>query len=284
MTNTDEITHIKKMNNKNKELEEVKEAKRSWITDGLIIASFTAVSYTYAYLYEKGYAKVFDIPTDLIEINIISIIVVALLLIVAFFYLFVIADVIVKIAPKLSKALIVKLSLLSIPLILLIFQLLIYGVRKWERLIVSGMFGAIVILYEFVRPLFTQRDKKTFKEKLEADYEIRIGKKGIFDYLPVSKLIRKQISAVLLVFCIGYLASYSIGQAVAIRKEKFLVVSIPPEVVVLKTYGEKMICAPLNRGKKEIQSSFFIFKIKEDPKMMFSYEKVGPLHLSKTEQ
>ncbi len=45
-----------------------------------------------------------------------------------------------------------------------------------------------------------------------------------------------------------------------------------------------MICAPLNRAKKEIQSSFYIFKIKEDPKMIFSYEKVGPLHVSKTEQ
>jgi phage shock protein PspC (stress-responsive transcriptional regulator) len=272
------------MNNKDKGLEEVKEAKRSWITDGLIIASFTAISYTYAYLYEKGYAEVFDIPTDLIEINLISIMVVALLLMGVFAYLFIIADVIVKKATRLSKALIVKLSVLSVPLILLILQLLIYGVRKWERLIVSAVLGVIVILYEFVRPLFTQRNKKTFKEKLEVDYETRIDKKGIFDYIPVSKIIRKRILSVVLVFCIGYLASYNIGQAVAIYKEKFLIANIPPEVVVLKTYGEKMICAPLNRGKKEIKSSFYIFKIKEDPKMIFSYEKVGPLHVSKTEQ
>ncbi len=190
------------MNNKNKDLEEVKELKRGWITDGLIIASFTAISYTYAYLYEKGYAEVFNIPTDLIEINLISIMVVALLFMGVFAYLVIIADVILKKAPRLSKALIVKLSVISFPLILLVLQLLIYGVRNWKRLIVSAVISVIVILYEFVRPLFTQRDKKTFKEKLEADYETRKGKidkKGIFDYIPVSKIIRKRILAVALV-------------------------------------------------------------------------------------
>jgi hypothetical protein len=58
------------------------------------------------------------------------------------------------------------------------------------------------------------------------------------------------------------------GRAVATRQRDYLVPASAPTTVVLSHFGETLVVAPFNRSTKEVEPSFWVIKIGEDPKLL----------------
>ncbi len=71
--------------------------------------------------------------------------------------------------------------------------------------------------------------------------------------------------------------SFSTGQIKAKSQDKFLIVHSVPETVVLRIYGDNLICAPFERERNQVTRSFVIRKMGDNPDIILNVEMVGPL-------
>jgi len=70
---------------------------------------------------------------------------------------------------------------------------------------------------------------------------------------------------------------YSAGRAHALKQTEYLFPSTYEQSVVLRIYGDNMICAPVDRDKKEVQRSFFVLNVSGATPPTLKLEKIGPL-------
>jgi hypothetical protein len=61
--------------------------KKTWITEGIIIASTPILGYLLTFIYEKGFAEAFNIPISFISPNLTTVFVVTSALVVVFLFL-----------------------------------------------------------------------------------------------------------------------------------------------------------------------------------------------------
>ena len=80
------------------------------------------------------------------------------------------------------------------------------------------------------------------------------------------------------VFLTGIYIASSAGTAEALKQDKFLVTNTSPELVVLRIYGDNLICVPFDRTTGEIEQSFSILKNTGEPVLVLRLEKLGQLH------
>lgn len=59
------------------------------------------------------------------------------------------------------------------------------------------------------------------------------------------------------------------------NQKDFLVPSTSPNSVVLRVYGDNLICAPFNN--KTVEVSFFVLKLDDEPRPLLELKRVGPL-------
>ncbi len=250
----------------------------AWISEGILIASAPVVAYLLTLSYIGGYAGFFQIPTDFISINLSTlfsvagnIAFVAMLvygLFLTFFLLWPHTD-----SPVLKRA----LHLFPFGALLWI-QLIFFGKRLHEwggTLFVVVLFGML----SFVSPLVGRSKGLSYTEKLR-EYDRRQSSRPstVADHLIGSPLGRR-LGTVALWAWFSLVASSSAGRFGAMWKQEFLVPASSPDCVVLISYGENMIVAPFDRKTKEVERSFSILKKGEDPKLLLSWEKVGPLQV-----
>ncbi|MCJ7497382.1 MAG: hypothetical protein MUO78_04525, partial [candidate division Zixibacteria bacterium] len=103
--------------------------------------------------------------------------------------------------------------------------------------------------------------------------------KGIVEYI-LPFVGRGGLIAILSLFLV-LIFSWEAGRSRALKQDEFLILKASPELVVLRIYGENLICAPFDRTTKEVKKTISIFKIGDDPDLKLSLEKVGPLHIEK---
>jgi hypothetical protein len=88
------------------------------------------------------------------------------------------------------------------------------------------------------------------------------------------------ILAILLLLAILPLA-FLVGRGEAMSQQDFLVTftnpSMPPDTVVLRIYGDKMVCASFDFEKREVTKTFFVLKLDDEPRPKIYLAKVGPL-------
>ena len=77
----------------------------------------------------------------------------------------------------------------------------------------------------------------------------------------------------------AYTFTYLEGRAQAINQEEFYVPSPYPNTVVLRIYGGNIICAPVNQARREIEKTYFILKINDEPRPMLIATKTGRLYV-----
>ncbi|MCK4472257.1 MAG: hypothetical protein KAW49_10775 [Anaerolineae bacterium] len=137
----------------------------------------------------------------------------------------------------------------------------------------------LALLIQFVAPIFTQRGKGTYLEKLEAEdrdaREIAKTAKWVVPDWLAQALDR--IGIIGLVFLTTILLARGVGGTLASSQQEFLVTSTSPEMVVLRIYGDNLVCAPFNRSTGEVEQRFVVLKTAEDPDLMLALEEVGPL-------
>jgi hypothetical protein len=136
---------------------------------------------------------------------------------------------------------------------------------------------AVIYAIYFLLPLQTQRNKKTYLDKLEAQDQSEAQIQNLFGY--VGQRIGGGVVVVFTWLVILAFTYNTVGQAIAQGQHQFLVTNTAPAMVVLRIYGDKMICAPFDRNKKEVKRSLVILEVAQDPDLVLSLEAVGPLSL-----
>ena len=88
------------------------------------------------------------------------------------------------------------------------------------------------------------------------------------------------ISVIFLVFCIIGLAFFFLGHERGRNQIEFLVPTDTTDVVVLRHYGDNLICAPFDRNTKLVERKFIIRNDAND-NIEMAWEIIGPLRMKK---
>ncbi|MEA3490148.1 MAG: hypothetical protein U9R44_07440 [Candidatus Omnitrophota bacterium] len=253
------------------------EKTKNWITDTIIIAAAPFMGYLFAFAFESGYAQFFKFPVQFITIGLSQVLLTIFILWGVFLMLFWFVELISSAVPK-NRYFLSHSIERFIPLFgLLMGYSLLYGWSTETRVVIALILGLGFI--EFIVPLITQGDKKCYEDKLEAEegasWEFR-EKRGAFSVRLVKIFGQKYIMFILNVVIL-IVFTRLLGQIYASRTETFPVPLKSPDSVVLRIYGDKLICAKFNRKEKTIEPVFSIYNTTDPLRQELRLEKVGPL-------
>ncbi|RJP50866.1 MAG: hypothetical protein C4557_08850 [Anaerolineaceae bacterium] len=247
------------------------------ISEGIILALSSAGAYLFAFFYERGFASIFKIPTSLITIDLTTVLIfgvifIGVILLISPFINLLLSLTVGKIHPSIQKA---AIPIIFIFIVLLI-QIILFGFSNWKNWFFLLVYFVAFSFLQFVFPLITQRGKK-YADKLEAQNNADM------QHVDIPALMQRKFGndslLIVLVFIFGMVTALSAGAAEATKQEEFLVTNTTPELVVLRIYGDNLICVPFNRATGEIEQSFSIIKNTGETGLVLRLEKLGQLHL-----
>lgn len=236
--------------------DEARPGRATWITEGLVLASLSAVAYLVPFAYELGYCATFSIPWDFIQLDLTQVLLAFFGLLAAAVFLFPIVDFACSMAlrsmtvPPRWHHLVVFAVVATV-----CFWSADAGVWSWVFLSV-----ALVVLCLIVA--------------LAAHHGAR--------FLPSLVVLRQRAgpgSVWLLAWLLLALAvAYLTGQKVAASREGFLVTQTWPELVVLRIYGDRIVAAPFDAEHKVVFQSFRILTVSDDD-LDLAGRSIGPLRM-----
>ena len=255
-------------------MEEIR--KQEWITEGLVLALIPLLGYFFAFQYESGHALYFKYPKEFIEVGLPQIVIATISLWTGAVMIFMLIESITIAIPKAQRGLadsIIKF----LPLAgFFIGAFLVHGwSHAWPFLFVFVLIG----IPEFILPLFTQKDKKTYSEKIDADWnaEWRLREsQNSLSWRLLKTIGHKNITLVINIFIAAQLVQTA-GEFVASRQIQFFTLNSPSEKVVLRIYNDKLICADVDRNTKILKDGIAILKKDDLGVTNLKIEKVGPL-------
>jgi hypothetical protein len=248
--------------------------QRFGLTEGLVIAGVPAAGYWFAFLYELGYCKYFDIPPAFIEIGILNILVAIIGLGGAFALIHLYADPVFVLSRRLAKPIRRALLRISLPVVLFAGYALVVRLTFIQFILVLALFFVPLAFFEFIFPLITQRNISGYLNKLDAQNRIELEHDTLMD------LVAMAVGRKIFLFS-GFLlmvsfVSYFTGGYEAKTQRDFMVISEQPERVVLKRNSGYFVVARFEREKKSISKDFALVSTEQEL-FQFNYERVGPL-------
>jgi hypothetical protein len=252
--------------------------KNSWQIVAIIFGFAAPLGYGAAYLREWGFCIVFGIPIELIQLNITTVLIAITSGLGVLFLFYLIAEYFYKLAKqeRLQKSPMgYRLVFSLLGLMFLSFFLILFPSLIDIWLIGVGFF-VLFISIMFLMPLYTQRKIHGYINKLEAQDRITRETPMLLDYF-----VKSNTGAtifVIIIFVILFLGAMFLGgYNMAKGQTDFLVPSTHQDSVVLRIYGDNLICAPLNIETKEVEKTFFVIKLDDEPRPQLNLVKLGPL-------
>lgn len=250
------------------ETENGRKSRTLWLT----IAAVPLIGYAMAFLYEVGFCGEFGIPREFISLSLTRVFIAAGALVGVAFVMFWFVELFLHFAPQPERLIFKHLAFFfSIFLLNLAMSIVFWGL--WREIIMVWLIFVFFMLQLFVLPLITQRKKGSYLEKLEAQRRIDFQTRSLLDYF--ARFFGREILIIILVILVVLVLSYLAGVSQAKKQTEFLIPSTYPDSVVMRIYGDNMICAPFDRQEKEIEGNFFVLKVGD--KLSLRLEKVGPL-------
>ncbi|MEQ9617824.1 MAG: hypothetical protein RIG61_01460 [Deltaproteobacteria bacterium] len=248
------------------------------IPEATLIAIFTACSYWIAFVYEVGYFKTFDIPYNLIQLKLESVLTVFVLLIGVLWLVFLIGNFLAMFWPT-HPALKVKAVRVSLIILLLLIHIINYGFRRTDWIIYI-FFGVVLIIFELIWPILVHSKKKNFSEKIIADEvaEEPARSKSIFGRI-FNLIGPAGYNLLLFIFVSSWLA-YTQGVAKAETTKEYYVVQ-DTNLVVVKMYPEVIYCVPFNPESKALLPKLIILSSYDKGTIELEMKKIGPLKVEK---
>lgn len=250
------------------------------ISEGIILALASAGAYLLSFYYEKGYASVFKIPVSFIEISLTSMLTFGVIIIGVFLFIMPITNLLLMFTLSSSRP-VLQRTLLPVILValLVVVQIYLFGILNWKLWLPFVIMLIVFIFFQFIFPLIVQRGGK-YTDKLKAQEETEEQFTDAF--VIMRRRFGNSSLIIILVLLLGIVVAESAGIADAINQREFLVTNTNPEMVVLRVYGDNLICAPFDRNTGEVKQSFTVLKIADDANLGLSLENIGPLHVPST--
>ncbi len=250
------------------------------LKSGLGVAILSIGGYLVGFAYEKGYADYFGIPSQLIKLNLTNIFISIFGVVASMLSLFTIINGFYRVFK--SKSIFVRAIIRIAPSVLLSSAVIyIYRNTVWRNIIMNILYWPASMLFlEFVVPLLNQRGKGTYFQKMEAQEEIIKQKEPTFlwDLIAYKRsllIISYLITAILLLYVFANRA----GATEAMGQKSFLVARAPQQLVVLRIYGDKFICAPFDSKARTVEKTLYILDTPKQDGIWLDWQEVGPLKL-----
>jgi hypothetical protein len=236
------------------------ESKKTWLTEGILIASVPVFTYILMIAFVIGYCDFFLIPVSFVSLNLSTMLWIGLRLEVGlFFVLFFTAPaywILRSYSNKIANTVLVLLPYAGLLLLQISLRL---PWRDWRWSLVSlAAFIAASFFFYFSPGPFPPSMLRSIS--------------------PNAANMIVRASLVLPWLAISVSVAMNMGRAVATDQRDYLVPASAPTTVVLSHFGERLIVAPFDRSTKEVEPSFWVIKTGEDPKLLLRWERVGPLH------
>ncbi|HUT72074.1 MAG TPA: hypothetical protein VMW89_15500 [Desulfatiglandales bacterium] len=248
-------------------------------SEALLLAGIPLLAYFYTFRYEAGLAKVFGIPLSFIDLDLRSGFIVACAVAFGLAALFFILNLIyvLVVVPFKGEEIIARRIWASFPLLVWFLAELVLFPSLSIRIISPLTALLFVTFFLFLMPLITQRSKGGYLEKLKSSDATDAESESLFR--PALKYLGHKRASFLFWLMILLFIVYSAGQAQGMKQKEFFVLASSPNTVVLRIYGDKMICAPFNRGDRKVERSLIIHKTLGNRPLVLKLEEIGPLSL-----
>lgn len=247
--------------------------KRVWASATLLVAICTIFGYAVAYAHESGYATFFRMPEGLIHIRLETVLI-AIVGLFFFILLFVLLTNGVYLAlPTKVTALQRALIRISFVAIFAVVLLVLYR-SHWQYWVWGVLALAGLCFLEFGFPLLCHK-KGTYEKTLQAQEEYDRNVVSLFDFF--RSYLGRGPFLVLNILVLMTALSYFVGHASAMHQEEFFVLRVPREVVVLRIYGDRLICASFDRKARVLGESFVVIGLEGDTLIEMRRQKIGPL-------
>jgi hypothetical protein len=143
--------------------------------------------------------------------------------------------------------------------------------REWYFMV--PLFIFFVLLF-FVTPAITQREVRGYRNKLIAQ-DKRDAETNPINY--IERHIGRS-AVIILLFLLPLIAfPYINGEANATEQENFLVPSTYQSSVVLRIYGDNLICAELDPQGGKLTGRLFMISMDDEPRPYLRLQKIGRL-------
>jgi hypothetical protein len=245
--------------------------KKSWITEGIVIAVTPLVAYMLTFGYEAGFASVYRIPISLISLDLTNVLIAMFTLWAILGYFFPYTDLYyMLIGSKTNSVIFRSLIIIAMTLAVLLIPFTLHGTR-WKEAILFVIFLAALIWFEVIQPLIIQRIIVPLIKQFYVLSPEQQPKPFLDD------LTRRLVISISFFLTFMSLVSFSAGRAWAFRQTEFLIAINSPECVVLRNYGGNLICAAFDRQTREVTEEFRILNMSNNNDLVLRLEEIGPL-------
>jgi hypothetical protein len=285
---------------------------------GLIVILLPTIGYAVAFLYEVGFCLVFGIPVEFIQITVTNVFIAVAISAMAVGFAWALVNSLVTLSLPLWRKwpTFILMELMRIlPLVVIVAIMILFFRDEWIVWIFPLSWVVLYGVYLFVLPLFLQRGKLSYADRLFAlrsrekpswgqmsnwnpfrsleideqtkpDIQSRLAKfkESVEQNIPLanSLAIRSWLQSfinpifiILLVFSVAFFS----GQQMATYQQWFLVPSTHQDTVVVKIYGDNVICVPYDNSTKVIQKQILVLKMGQT-NTTYELKKIGRLTLA----
>ena len=245
------------------------------LSDGILIAILSVIAYCYAFCYERAFVITIGIPQEFMAVTLERIILFLAYISGIIGSLFLLLNTLALFWPK-HYAIQIKLLRLSFIALPFLWKIMLYRhlQKDWIPFLVCLV---VVGLLEFAHPAIAFRKEGNYFRRLEADEtaEAPVRAKTLIGRIS----LRLGMPAYLIIIGMIYFAwlAHDAGRSEALTKEKYPVTTEPPNIIILRAYPDRFICAPIDRETSLVKQEFSVWPTESLKTLHFSTETVGPL-------
>lgn len=231
------------------------------ITSGILISIITFVAYICCYAYEAGFTMNFKIPIEFIIIDPSTII--------KDFYLLYI-ELMTSSSLLLAFYILHRLNRINTKQ----FYYLILLAATTGYALLSAFVNSNIIIFIPILIMWIV---------LSLGIILSPSKEGeLFHFIDIKSRLGQIVVILFVLFTITQFF-YTAGKAEAKTRIIYGTFKYNTDMVVLRTYGNNLICAPINKASKSISPQFMIIKTDDlsKDKIFITYEYIGPLSIPK---
>lgn len=249
----------------------------AWFSEAIILAFLSAFTYFLTFKYESGYCAHFQIPEELIQLDLSRVLVFAAvlypLLVVLYTFQFILFRRTADMPPP--STLRRYLQQRHVVLFIGILALLAHQFSRTGWLIAGGTLIALLLL-DVVPAWLQGRKHGSFAVSLDATvkswYQADI-------FAPVQERFGVGPAAALFGCYMLIMVTPSIAAARAGNTTFFLVPDSNPGLVVVRIYGRQAICVPADTITRKTQRKVIVIDLSNQPISSFTWKRVGPLQV-----
>jgi hypothetical protein len=251
-----------------------------WLRDGLLVAIVLTAAYLIAFRYESGFASFFEIPKQLIEISLTTLLMLGAGSTLVIVWLTIAASDLWIIRRQAKHVLNLHLRMFGVYFSTGVFIVWFFFNHHWIAWLVLLSATALIGVWTFFPPsLIFQQDQRRYLERYNALARRRFKKHENSLSSAIEQRWGKDVVTIFWFFLGGLGLAWWAGNFQASHQEEYYVLDAQPERVVLRFYGDMLITAPFNRDSRQVERQIIIQRTGERMTSQLHKEKIGPLKL-----